>query len=63
MYLQKLKLSPEAKSVLSDILIEVGVVLLILIPGYVLIQDWFHLTTNIVSCIVLLRFAVLLRKK
>jgi hypothetical protein len=58
-----MKVSAEGQSVVSEILVEFDVVLLLSIPLYIAAQDWFRLTVTIISCIVFLRFAILLRKK
>jgi hypothetical protein len=58
-----MKISDETKSVLSEISVELAVVLLVSIPGYFLEQDWLRLTITIGACILCIRSAIQLRKK
>lgn len=58
-----MKISAEAKDVLSDVLVELAGFLLISIPGYFMVQDWLRLTYTSIFCILAIRVAIRLRKK
>jgi hypothetical protein len=57
------KISVEAKDVLSDVLVELAGFLLISVPGYVMVQEWLRLTYTSIFCILAIRVAIRLRKK
>jgi hypothetical protein len=58
-----MKLSFEARSVLSDLLVELSVIALVSIPVYFIGQDWLRLTLAVFFSILTLRAAVYLRKR
>src|SRR3954468_17272901 len=60
--LERMKISPQAWEVFSELLVNFAAVILLAILGYFIAQDWFRLTTCIILCILITRIAIQFRR-
>jgi hypothetical protein len=58
-----MKVSAEARSVFSELYVNISAFLLLSVPGYILDQDWSRLTMTVLLFILTMRIATDARKK